>query len=108
MTWWMWGFAANLAIAGVEYMNRSGGYKSFLDAIPHTFVPILIAQIALFYCWRDAPRMLLAWALFTGGNCVLRVLSTWWMVGEPINWTVMAGVAMVLAGGRVISMGYGQ
>lgn len=104
----MWSIVANAAICSVEYMNRTGGFGSFWQAIPYTFLPIALAQIGLFYAWKDAPKMLIAWIVFTIGNSLFRIASTWLFVGEPLNLTVLAGVLLMIAGGRVVAMGYGS
>lgn len=106
--WYLWALVANASICVVEYMNRSGGYGSFWSAIPYTIWPIMIAQVALFYTWRDAPKMLLAWLVFTIGNTVMRIASTYWAVGEPVNPMVLFGVLVMIAGGRIVAYGSGH
>lgn len=108
MTWWLWGLVANLAIGVVEYVNRTGGYSSFWAALPVTAAPLVLAQIGLFYCWKDAPSMMMGWAVFTLGNVVIRLLSVRFLVGETLSPLVLLGVVLIVLGGRVVSVGTGK
>lgn len=83
MQWWMAGIIANICIAIVEYLNRKGGFNGFLEALPYTIWFIFIAQWGLYTSWRHAPSMLIAWVWFTAGNNIIRLLSAYWLVGEP-------------------------
>lgn len=106
MNWLAWGVVSNLAIARVEYLNRTGGYAHFWDALPHTWPCIVLAQLGLFMCWRDCPNMLVGWACFTLGNSCIRVLSTRYAVGEPLNTTVLAGVGLMTIASGLVAYGY--
>jgi len=105
MTWWMWAVVSNVTIMVIEYLNRTAGFVGPFDAFKITFPLILIAQIGLFYCWRDAPQMLLAWTVFTLGNCILRLISATWFVGEVPTLTTLVGVALIMAGGALVKVG---
>jgi multidrug transporter EmrE-like cation transporter len=48
-----------------------------------------------------------AWAVFTSGNIILRVLSSHFLVGETLTWKVGLGVILVLAGGQFVREGIG-
>lgn len=105
MSWWAWAFVANAAIMVIEYLNRTAGFATPLHAFRVTLPMILVGQVGLFYCWRDAPQMLQAWMVFTLGNCVLRLASVTWAVGEVPSFTTLAGVALMMAGGALVKAG---
>lgn len=104
MTWWMWSIVANFMIVLVEAVNRTATVGP-LETLPKTFLPIALMQIALFYAWQGAPSLMMAWAFLTVGSAVLRVLTVRFVVGEPVGLLVVAGVMVMIAGGRLISMG---
>lgn len=105
--WLVWSIAANFAIAVTEYMNRTGGYENAGQAFLRTAPLIFVAQVGLFYAWRDAPSFMTAWATFTIGNIGLRVLSAHFMVGEKMTLDVAFGIAMILMGGHLVRQGMG-
>ena len=85
MPWFVGGIVANVAIAIVEYYNRRLGL-GFIGTLPYTFVFIVIGQWGLHHQWSKAPDFMVAWIFFTLGNNVLRLLSSYFAVGEPANW----------------------
>lgn len=103
--WWVWGLLANIAIMVIEWLNRSGGFASYFHALRFTLPLIFVAQMGLFYAWRDAPTMMLAWAAFTLGNTVLRLVNTTWMVGEIPSLSTLFGVALITAGAYCVKIG---
>jgi hypothetical protein len=105
MTWWMASLFANVNIAAVEYLNRTGHYSSFADALLRTAPLIVLAQYGLWKCWDGAPSMMLAWAFFTAGNLGLRLLSNQFLVGEGLTWTTGAGVVLVASGVQMVRIG---
>lgn len=105
MPWWAFSLVANVAITAIEYLNRAGGYPSFGRALMHTAPLIVLAQWGLFRAWRDAPSLLVAWAFFAVGNCVMRIGSSYFAVHEPPSWVMLAGVALMLAGAYVVKVG---
>ncbi len=105
MSWWAASILANFAIAVVEYLNRVGGYPDFLRAVMVTGPFIVAAQFGLFYAWRDAPSFMFAWAFFTAGNLLLRLISAQLMIGEPLTWPTIAGVSAMLAGAYLVKIG---
>jgi multidrug transporter EmrE-like cation transporter len=105
--WIIWSVAANFAIAATEYLNRTGGYEHAGHAFLRTAPLILIAQVGLFYAWRDAPSFMTAWATFTIGNIGLRVLSAHFIVGERMTLDVFFGIAMIVMGGHLVRQGVG-
>jgi hypothetical protein len=107
LPWWAWSVVANVAIAGIEFTNRTGGFANPGQAFNRTWVLILISQAGLFYSWRYAPSFMWAWAVFTSGNIILRVLSSHFLVGETLTWKVGLGVILVLAGGQFVREGIG-
>lgn len=105
LLWWQASILANVAIAMVEYLNRTQNYPNFGTAIFHTLPYIVAAQIGLFYCWRDAPSFMIAWATFAVGNSVLRCVSAQFFVGEPLSWYTVAGVSVMFGGTYLIKIG---
>ena len=103
--WWAASIMANVSIMFVEYLNRAGGFASFFDAIKVTAPLIFVAQIGLFYAWRDAPSLMFAWAFFTVGNTLLRLVNTTYLAGEPLGWTTLAGVSVMFGGACLIKAG---
>ena len=102
LPWWAWSVVANITIAAIEYLNRVGQFANPGQAFLRTGVFILIAQVGLFYAWRDSPKFMLAWATFFLGNCIVRVLSAQFFVGETLSLNVVFGVALITAGFFVI------
>ena len=90
MNWILASLMANVCIAVVELINRSGNYGSFASTLRYSFIFILIAQFGLYRSWSTAPSMLMAWLVFTVGNNVLRLISNHYFVGEPVNWRQIA------------------
>jgi hypothetical protein len=107
MPWYIAAIVANLAIAGVEFVNRRSGSldTGLMETLALTAPLIFIAQIGLYYCWRDAPSMMLAWAVFTVGNTSLRMISSQYMVGEPLSWATVAGVSTIFFGAYLVKVG---
>lgn len=103
--WWAFSLLANVTITAIEYLNRTGGYPSFGHALLRTAPLILIAQWGLFRSWRDAPSLLVAWAFFSVGNCVMRIGSAYFAVQEPPSWLTLAGVALMMFGAYVVKVG---
>jgi hypothetical protein len=103
--WWAASILANVAIAGVEYLNRAGNFDTFGRALLTTGPLILAAQYGLFYSWRDAPSFMLAWAFFTAGNGLIRLVSAQYMVGEGLNTLTLVGTSIIFAGAYVVKAG---
>lgn len=95
MSWLLWLLVANGGIMWLEYAYRSGAYTSFLHALPHIVVPILVGQIGLFYGFRGAPNLLVAGAMFTVVNVILRIANTYFL-GETINAYNWLGVVLLV------------
>ncbi len=104
-TWWMASILANVAIGVVEYLNRTAGYANFGTAILHTLPFVAAAQLGLFYAWRDAPSFMIAWAVFTVGNSLLRMVNAQFFVGEPMSWATVAGISVMFGGVYLIKVG---
>ena len=50
MVWWLAAIFANVNIAVVEYLNRTGEFSSFGDALLRTAPCIIMAQYGLYRC----------------------------------------------------------
>lgn len=105
--WWAVLPVANVCIMFVEYFNRRGG-ESWLRTLPYTIIPIVIAQWALFVGWRGAPKMLMAWIVFTVGNSIARVVVSSVMAGEGFDWRTPLGVAVMMFGSFLVKEGLGK
>lgn len=105
MPWYVASIVANFAIAMIEYLNRTGDYSNFPSAISHTFPYIVIAQLGLFYAWRDAPSFMYAWAFFVVGNAIIRVVSAQFFVHERLSWTTLFGVSLMLIAAYFVKVG---
>lgn len=97
MHWIVCLFISNVSIMWLEYVYRSGQYQDFMRALPHIIVPILLAQAGLFYGFRASPSLLLAGALFSLMNVLLRVANVY-LLGETVNvYTWMGLVCLCLS-----------
>ncbi len=105
LLWWQAAFLATGAIAVIEYLNRTANYQSFGDAVFHTLPWIAISQLGLFYCWRDAPTFMIAWATFTVSNSVVRLFNAQFFVGESLSLYTIAGVSVMFLGTYLIKLG---
>ena len=107
MPWWIIAsLGANVSIAGVEYFNRVSTAPTFLHQLMLTAPLIFAAQYGLYHCWRGAPSMFMAWAVFTVGNAVIRVLSVRYVLGEPVDWMpTLAGIAVMMGGAYLVKVG---
>lgn len=102
MPWWVWSIVANLAINVIEFLNRTGGFATPLVAFRTTGPLIILAQVGLFYAWKGAPSMMLAWACFSAMNSLMRLVSNHYFVGEPLSVQGWAGCALMFAGMYVV------
>ncbi len=100
--WWAASILANVCITAIEYLNRAGGYATFREALWHTLLLIIVAQWALFYTFRDAPTLMLAWWVFAIGSSAMRICNSHFLMNEPVDWRIGAGVVLMLAGGYLV------
>ena len=103
--WWAASLVANFFIFRIESINRLSNFESFFQQIPATWWMILIAQWGLFRAWNDAPGFMVAWAWFTSMNLLLRLYSTHFIVGEPMNIQVWLGTSLIFGGMMVVKWG---
>jgi len=87
----------NLAVISVECLNRTS--PSLLFALSRTWPLIVLAQFGLWYSYRHAPSLLMAWVVFTAGNSVLRLLATGNVLGETFQtrWAIL-GAGLIACG----------
>jgi hypothetical protein len=104
--WWVASLVANGAIMGIEYANReaTAGWTSVL---PVTVPLIILAQWCLFVAFNGAPSWLWAWAVFTVGNCLMRLMIVGFIPHEaPTNWVaVLCGCTLMLGGTYLLKQG---
>lgn len=87
---------SNVAIIWTEYLNRQS--PSWPAALRYTLPLIVVAQACLWYSYRHAPALLMAWIVFTVGNSAVRLTMAATVLGEPFHgrWAVLAAALMVL------------
>ena len=104
MTWWMASIIANLCVARVEYVNRitAGG---FFEALGQNWWAIALMQWGLYRCWSGAPSFMFAWAFFTVGNMLLRLMTARVFLEEPISWITLAGVSLAFLAAYLVKIG---
>lgn len=95
---------SNVTIAMIETMNRQAA-GNFLQQIWQTGPLILVAQFGLFIGFRDAPTMMMGWAVFTVGNSLVRLANVQFVVGEPLSLMTLVGVAVMIVGGMLVKVG---
>lgn len=105
--WWAASLIANFCIMGVEYLNHVGGYGSYWQTLLRTGPLIIVAQWGLYRAFSESSHWLTAWAVFTLGNAVMRVVAvstfTNGQVGSLAQ--VCVGVAIMIGGSLVLKGG---
>ena len=83
---------ASLAAVGLEYVYRARWFDNYWQGI-WLLLPVgMTIQMMLFYSYRDAPRLLVAWSVFFLLNALLRVgVST---LGLHESFTLRTGAAL--------------
>jgi hypothetical protein len=94
--WWVASLISNVAIIFTEYQNRTVE-GNWLDALPITIVPIVVAQWCLFHSFNGAPHWMIAWATFTVANSIIRVAAVYFYGGEvdSISHVILGCVVMI-------------
>jgi len=105
MNWIVWSLVANVSVMSLEFVNRSNYFGTFLKGLPYTIWLIMLAQIGLYYCFRDAPSYMTAWAVFTVGNAIIRVISNSVLLNEQLNWMIGIGVVGMVGCAFLIKSG---
>lgn len=105
MNYWLWALVAVSCTTWIEYVNRAWQMPSFWHILPYTAPAIVLLQTSIFYLWRDAPSLMIAWILFASGAAFLRFGTAALLLGEPIGWRTVLGAVLVVAGGKLVSMG---
>lgn len=83
--WWASCLIANVLIITIEALNRKLGGSSFWVTLPYTAPLILLAQWALWGAWRHAPHILVAWAMFSACNNLMRLFMAQFVLHEPVS-----------------------
>lgn len=100
--WFVWSLVANVTINVIEYLNRTAGFAHPIDAFKTTAPLIILAQVGLFYAWKGAPSMMLAWACFSAMNSLMRLVSNHYFVGEPLSIRGWVGCGIMFLGMYVV------
>lgn len=105
LPWYLASLIANVAIIATEYLNRNatGGWTSVL---PQTAPLIIVAQWCLFLAFNGAPHWLMAWAVFTIGNSLMRVATVGLTAGEIASYPhVLLGIVIMVGGAFLLKEG---
>lgn len=103
--WWIFAsLLANVSLISVEYFYRS--QADFAAAMSRAWPLIVLGQVGLYFAWHNAPHLLVAWAIFSIGNSLIRLAMVTFILGEPtkIPWA-LAGISLMFVGGYVVKMG---
>lgn len=105
--WWAASLLSNVCIMCVEYMNHAGGYGSFSATFLRTAPLILVAQWGLYRAFSGAEHWLIAWAVFTVGNSIMRVSAVYTLQGDEVgNWfQVMTAIGIMMGGAFLLKGG---
>lgn len=103
--WWCYSLLAVCSVTRIEYLHRSAGYEHGLAAFLYTLPFVFLCQFGLFYSFRDASSMFLAWIAFTVTSTLLRIGSSHFLLGERVSPVALAGIACVLLGGWLVKEG---
>jgi hypothetical protein len=96
--WLVSSILANLLIMRIEYYYRVSDFSWDVGLFVRLALMIPVMQLCLWNMFAKAPSLMLAWACFTLGNTLLRLVNAYWFVGEPPNLATLAGVACILLG----------
>lgn len=92
--WILYSILASILVVGTELVYNKQIFSTFWQAIPFIIIPILITQFALFHTFGDAPKWLLAWAVFTYGNSILRAVTAHF-TGQPLTINTLVGILVI-------------
>lgn len=95
LPWWAVSLISNVAIIATEYLNRTS--PTLWAAWSRTWPLILVAQAGLWFSYRHAPTLMVAWVVFTTGNSAIRLLMAATVLGEPFRpqWALLGAGCMV-------------
>jgi hypothetical protein len=99
---------ANMAIILTEYINSTTPGDNWFLALPKTIGLIIVAQFCLYHSFSNAPsNWMLAWATFTVGNSIMRLLFVYLVDNHGIDsWgRVVMGVSCILFGALFMKSG---
>lgn len=102
---WLWvltSVLANVLIMIIEFHYRTMVFSPqvFLRLVPL----VVLMQLCLWYTWHQASSLMLAWAVFTAGNTVLRLVSSYVLVGEGVSVSTVLGVCCIMGGAVIIKV----
>lgn len=103
--WIVTALLANAIIVTIEYTYRTQAFAWSAWLLVGLALRIAFMQWCLWYTWHNAPSLLTAWAVFTTGNLVLRIVNAALFVGEPLSLMTTVGVACVAMGVVFTKMG---
>lgn len=106
MPWWAASLLSNACIMAVEYLNHAGGYGSFTATLLRTGPLIIVAQWGLYRAFSCAEHWLIAWAVFTIGNSVMRVAAVYVTHSHQVgNWFQAMTAVSIMIGGAYLLKG---
>lgn len=101
MPWYVTAVAAAFCVIVVEVLNRQG--LPLLSTLPRTVPFIVLAQVCLYWTWRNAPLFLSAWVAFSLSTIILRLLANHFIVQEPLDIRAFVGVFLVVTGAYLVA-----
>ena len=102
MSWILPSILASMAAVGLEYVYRARWFDSYWQGWWALLPFGILIQCSLFYSYRDAPRLLVAWSTFFAINAVLRVGVSSLVLQETL--TPLTVLALVLIVGGAVLM----
>ena len=74
-----------------------------ISVLPRTAPLIVLAQYCLFRSFNEAPHWLMAWAVFTVGNSIMRVSVVRFFGADVSNWPyAIAGISVMMGGAFLV------
>lgn len=94
--WIVFSFSSNVFASWLEYVYRSQAFPTFWLALPKIIIPVVLLQFCIFYSFRLAPNLMLAGAMFTLTNLLIRV-AVMYKVGDVVDWRTYVTVIFMIS-----------
>ena len=102
MPWLFPSLLANLAALTLEWIYRARVFPSWWDGW-WVMLPLAAAvQVGLFYSFRSAPSLLVAWSTFFLVNAALRLFLSYQVLKEPLTPGITLGLVLVIIGALLL------
>ena len=93
--WLVYSLLSNIGIFYLERTYRTVNEIHFDLFLLQIIATYLITQFLIFKLFSTAPSLILAGAVFSVANGILRIINSH-MIGEPVSWQVYMFVAIML------------